>query len=74
MSGWNFEGMRVHGSYLGEVAVSGVVKLSRVSYGGTVNHHIVLDKGFSICGGKIHREAGETIIIEHPTVTRVESA
>ena len=40
---WNLEGKRVIGMYMGEFAVSGVVDLSRVKYGGGVSHHVKLD-------------------------------
>lgn len=39
MSGWVLEGMRVRGTYLDEFPVTGTVTLSRVTYGGAVNHH-----------------------------------
>lgn len=73
MSGiWNFEGSRVYGSYLnGDIDVSGIVTKSRVAYGGKVEHWITLDRGFSLYGGRVRREAGETVIIEHASITRI---
>ncbi len=41
---WNLEGKRVIGMYMGDFAVSGIVRLSRVKYGGGVSHHVELDK------------------------------
>lgn len=69
---WNLEGMQVWGSYLDEVEVSGRVTLSRVAYGGAVQHHIKLDKGLSIAGGRVIRPAGDVIIIDHRHITRVK--
>ena len=40
---WNLEGKRVIGMYMGDFAVSGTVRLSRVKYGGGVSHHVELD-------------------------------
>lgn len=69
---WNLEGMQVWGSYLDSVEVSGRVTLSRVAYGGSVQHHIKLDKGLSIAEGRVTRPAGDVIIIEHKHITRVK--
>jgi len=43
---WILEGKRVKGRYLGDssMEVAGMVMESRVAYGGTVKHHVVLDK------------------------------
>lgn len=72
---WNLEGERIEGFYLsGDVKVRGVVTLSRVTYGGEVTHHVVLDKGFSWKNGAVKRDAGETVIVDHKYVTRVMSA
>jgi len=67
---WNLEGMRVWGNYHG-ADVSGVVYRSRVEYGGGVSHHLTVDEGFSTCGGRIFREAGESIIFSHSAIERV---
>jgi hypothetical protein len=70
---WNLEGLRVVGRYMDTVRVSGVVTLSRVAYGGMVQHHVQLDKGFNILKGAVKREAGEYVILEHPYIHRVMS-
>jgi len=68
---WNLEGTRVEAIYLGDIEVAGLVTLSRVAYGGNVNHHVRLDKPFIACGGKIKRDAGEVVIVSHSQVQRV---
>lgn len=69
---WNLEGLRIKGRYLsGDVPVTGVVTLSRVCYGGSVNHHITLDEGFSWKGGVVKRDAGETVIVDHIYVEKI---
>lgn len=40
---WQREGQRIQAQYLGTFPISGVVELSRVSYGGKVQHTIKLD-------------------------------
>ncbi len=69
---WNLEGMQIEGTYLdGTVEVSGRVTHSRVAYGGGVEHHVKIDNGFSAVGGRVRREAGEVIIVEHKYITGV---
>lgn len=45
---WNLEGRRVIGMYMGDFPVAGVVRLSRVKYGGGVSHHVELDKPITV--------------------------
>ena len=71
---WNLEGLRIKGRYMDSVNVSGVVKLSRVAYGGEIHHSVTVDKGFSLFNGAVKREAGETVIIEHKFITQVMEA
>ena len=66
---WNLEGMRVFGTYLEEFPVSGVVELSRVAYGGRVNHHIKLDQPLKVYGA-----VRERVIIEHAQIERVKDS
>jgi len=68
---WNLEGMQIEGTYLDEVEVSGRVTHSRVAYGGGVEHHVKIDNGFSAVDGRVRREAGEVIIVEHKYITGV---
>ena len=71
--GWNLEGLFVKGLYLDEVEVSGRVSLSRVEYGGNVSHHIAIDNGFAAVGGRVRRNAGEVIIVDHKNILEVTS-
>ena len=68
---WNLEGMQVKGTYLEEVEVSGKVTLSRVCYGGDVQHHIKLDRGITAVGGRVNRPAGDVIILSHKYISQV---
>jgi len=47
---WILEGLRVKGEYLGEFLVSGIVKESRVTFGGNVNHTVALDEPITVYG------------------------
>jgi hypothetical protein len=53
------DGQRVIGMYLGDYAVSGVVRLSRVTYGGGMSHHVTLDNPITVFG-----EIRESVILE----------
>jgi hypothetical protein len=53
------DGQRVIGMYLGDIAVSGVVRLSRVTYGGSMSHHVTLDNPINVFG-----EIRESVILE----------
>lgn len=44
------ERQRIIGMYMGDIAVSGVVDLSRVKYGGGMSHHIQLDNPITVYG------------------------
>ena len=66
MSNWNLEGLRVEAVYLEEIPVTGRVELSRVAYGGRVNHTILLDLPVKVYGALRDR-----VIVEHATVERV---
>ena len=56
---WNLEGCRVIGMYMGEFPVAGVVRLSRVKYGGGVSHHVELDKPI-----KVYSAMRDRVILE----------
>ena len=64
---WNLEGMRLVGKYMGSIPISGVVELSRVQYGGTVSHHVVLDQPVEVYGAVRDR-----VIIENKYIDYVE--
>jgi len=44
------DGQRVIGMYMGDIAVSGVVRVSRVTYGGNMSHHVTLDNPINVFG------------------------
>jgi hypothetical protein len=47
---WQLEGSQVKGIYLGEFAYTGKVTLSRVKYGGRVQHTVQLDAPITVYG------------------------
>ena len=47
---WNLEGWLLVGRYLGNVPVEGICVMSRVKYGGDVDHHIQLSKPVEVYG------------------------
>jgi hypothetical protein len=63
---WNLEGLRIAATYLEEFPILGVVELSRVTYGGRVNHTVVLDHPIAVYGALRDR-----VIIEHTLVEQV---
>jgi len=65
---WNLEGMRVNALYVGEFEVSGVVRLSRVKYGGGVSHHIDLDSPIEVYGA-----VRDSVVVDHEMVSSVSS-
>ena len=44
------DGRRVTGMYMSEYPVSGIVRLSRVKYGGGIAHHVTLNKSITVYG------------------------
>ena len=52
---WNYEGLSITGSYLGDYFVKGYVILSRVAYGGRVKHTVVLDEPITVYGAERDR-------------------
>jgi hypothetical protein len=44
------DGRRVVGMYMGEYPVSGIVRLSRVKYGGGMSHHVTLNSPIKVYG------------------------
>lgn len=65
---WALDGMMVKGMYLGEIPVSGKVRLSRVKYGGEVSHHIDLDEPLNVYGN-----LRDSVILENKYITQVSS-
>jgi len=48
--GWNKDGSTIKGLYLSEYMVTGTVKDSRVTYGGTVSYHVELSEPLFLFG------------------------
>jgi hypothetical protein len=44
------DGKRIVGMYMGEYPVSGIVRLSRIKYGGGMSHHVTLNRPISVYG------------------------
>jgi hypothetical protein len=63
---WNLEGMEVTGKYMGEFPVTGVVRESRVKYGGGICHHVILSSPVFI-----YDENRERVILEHEFIETV---
>ena len=69
MTNWNLEGLHVTGNYMGDYPVSGRVVLSRVKYGGSVQHTVVLDQPLHL-----YETVRERVLLDHENVVRVRSA
>ena len=69
MSNWNLEGLRVTGLYMGVFPISGRVELSRVKYGGGVQHTVVLDEAI-----QVYSAVRDRVLLNHENVNRVRSA
>lgn len=67
---WNLEGMKVWGNYMGEFPVSGRVELSRVKYGGGIQHTVVLDEPIQL---PWRSEPKDRVLLDHQNVVRVAS-
>jgi len=71
---WNLEGLTVRGVYFG-LPVEGVVTLSRVKYGGEVQHTVDLFFPITIFGDErtsVLLDASEVIHVEYESVTACE--
>jgi hypothetical protein len=65
---WNLEGKTVTGLYLGSLPIKGKVDLSRVTYGGTVTHHIQLERSVKMWDS----EWRNRVIVDHAHILTVE--
>jgi hypothetical protein len=65
---WNYEGLSVTGTYLNEFTVTGIVQLSRVKYGGGVQHTILLDKPV-----EIYNQIRDRLLLDHRDIISVKS-
>ena len=63
---WNLEGLHVTGMYMGEYQVSGLVELSRVKYGGGIQHTVVLDKPITV-----YSRIRDRVLLDQQDVVRV---
>jgi hypothetical protein len=63
---WNLENLSVTGRYLNMYTVTGTVELSRVTYGGRVTHHVVLNKPITVFGA-----VRERIILDHEQIESI---
>ena len=71
---WNLEGLTVRGTYFG-LPVEGVVTLSRVKFGGTVQHTVELFFPITMFGSErttVLLDANEVTFIEYESVTACE--
>ena len=71
---WNLEGLTVRGEYFG-VPVEGVVTLSRVKFGGTVQHTVDLFFPITMFGQErttVLLDANEVTHVEYESVTACE--
>lgn len=66
---WNLEGLKVTGMYMGEFPVTGRVELSRVKYGGGIQHTVVLDAPI-----QVYNAIRDRVLLDHENVVRVQSA
>ena len=71
---WNLEGQTVRGAYFG-VPVEGVVTLSRVKYGGKVQHTVDLFFPITMFGSErtsVLLDADEVAFVEYESTTACE--
>jgi len=71
---WNLEGQIVRGEYFGH-KVEGVVTLSRVKYGGEVQHTVDLFFPITMFGSErttVLLDASEVVHVEYESVTACE--
>ncbi len=66
---WDLEGMIVTGKYIGEFNIIGKVRVSRISFGGDIKHHIDLDTPIEVYGS-----IRDSVIINHYDIETVRDA
>ena len=72
---WNLEGLTVKGYYLGTTPVEGIVTLSRVKFGGTVQHTVELFFPITMFGSErttVLLDANEVAFVEYESTTACE--
>jgi len=71
---WNLEGQTVRGAYFG-LPVEGIVTLSRVKFGGTVQHTVELFFPITMFGSErttVLLDANEVAFVEYESTTACE--
>ena len=71
---WNLEGQTVRGAYFG-LPVEGIVTLSRVKFGGTVQHTVELFFPITMFGSErttVLLDATEVAFVEYESTTACE--
>ncbi len=71
---WNLEGQTVRGAYFG-LPVEGIVTLSRVKFGGTVQHTVELFFPITMFGSErttVLLDASEVAFVEYESTTACE--
>ncbi len=71
---WNLEGQTVRGAYFG-LPVEGIVTLSRVKFGGTVQHTVELFFPITMFGSErttVLLDASEVVHVEYESITSCE--
>jgi hypothetical protein len=63
---WDRTGQKVEATYLKEYTISGTVVLSRVKYGGTVQHTVELDTPLALFG-----TVRDRILVDEPELRNV---
>lgn len=64
---WNLEGLHVTGMYMGDFPCSGQVVLSRVKYGGGIQHTVVLDQPL-----QVHSHTRDRVLLDHENVVKIQ--
>lgn len=65
---WQREGQRIFAEYLGTIPVTGIVESSRVRYGGSVQHTLLLDSPVQVYGS----EWRTRLLIDESQIVSVE--
>lgn len=66
---WDLAGLKVKAIYMQEFEISGKVESSRVAYGGSVKHTVVLDAPINVYGAVRDR-----CIIDHREIKQISSS
>lgn len=64
---WNLEGLHVTGMYMGDFPCAGRVELSRVKYGGGIQHTVALDQPLSV-----YSHTRDRVLLDHENVVRIQ--